>query len=139
MKNLQKGFTLIELMIVIAILGILLAIAIPAYSGYTARAKASEAMLAAAPIKSAISEYYLSEGVWPPTQADVGVNPSATKNFASWLYTAGTGTFTATAVATGCPGGVEPVFTFTPTAAAGTSVDWDCSSSVDECAPASCR
>jgi type IV pilus assembly protein PilA len=134
----SKGFTLIELMIVIAILGILLAIAIPAYVDYTARAKASEAMLAAAPIKSAISEYYLSEGIFPPTQADVGVNPAATKNFQSWLYTAGAGTFTVQAQATDCSGG-EPLFTFTPTVAAGSSVDWSCTVDIANCAPATCR
>lgn len=139
MKKIQQGFTLIELMIVIAILGILLAIAIPAYSDYTARAKASEAMLASAPVKQAVSEYFISNGVYPPNTAAVGVNPTATKYFASWAYTDAAGTFTVTARATNCPGG-EPVFTFTPTAAtAQDSVDWRCTSSNARCAPASCR
>jgi type IV pilus assembly protein PilA len=138
MKNIQKGFTLIELMIVIAILGILMAIAIPAYSDYTSRARASEALLAGAPIKQAVSEYYATNGVYPPTSADVGADPDATTYFASWAYTDGAGTFDLTAQATDCPGG-EPVFTFTPTATANRSVQWVCTSSNARCAPASCR
>ena len=61
-KKIQQGFTLIELMIVIAILGILMAIAIPAYQDYTIRAKVSEAVMAAAPFKLAISESASAEG-----------------------------------------------------------------------------
>ncbi|HFA5811313.1 TPA: pilin [Neisseria gonorrhoeae] len=59
MNTLQKGFTLIELMIVIAIVGILAAVALPAYQDYTARAQVSEAILLAEGQKSAVTEYYL--------------------------------------------------------------------------------
>ncbi|EMS2969696.1 pilin [Neisseria gonorrhoeae] len=65
MNTLQKGFTLIELMIVIAIVGILAAVALPAYQDYTARAQVSEAILLAEGQKSAVTEYYLNHGKWP--------------------------------------------------------------------------
>ena len=64
-KNIQKGFTLIELMIVIAIIGILAAVALPAYQDYTIRAKASEIILAATTAKNLISEYVIINGTTP--------------------------------------------------------------------------
>ena len=95
-KQTQKGFTLIELMIVIAIIGILAAVALPAYSSYTDRAKASEVLLAAATCRNAVSEVYSYAGALPaanawgcgevnplpasgagPTQYVLGVNTSA--------------------------------------------------------------
>ncbi|ENX7424414.1 prepilin-type N-terminal cleavage/methylation domain-containing protein, partial [Neisseria gonorrhoeae] len=73
MNTLQKGFTLIELMIVIAIVGILAAVALPAYQDYTARAQVSEAILLAEGQKSAVTEYYLNHGIWPKDNGDAGV------------------------------------------------------------------
>ncbi|HEZ4197169.1 TPA: pilin [Neisseria meningitidis] len=73
MNTLQKGFTLIELMIVIAIVGILAAVALPAYQDYTARAQVSEAILLAEGQKSAVTEYYLNHGIWPANNSDAGV------------------------------------------------------------------
>ncbi|ENS8520308.1 prepilin-type N-terminal cleavage/methylation domain-containing protein [Neisseria gonorrhoeae] len=76
MNTLQKGFTLIELMIVIAIVGILAAVALPAYQDYTARAQVSEAILLAEGQKSAVTEYYLNHGEWPANNGDAGVASS---------------------------------------------------------------
>ncbi|HEY9929718.1 TPA: pilin, partial [Neisseria meningitidis] len=77
MNTLQKGFTLIELMIVIAIVGILAAVALPAYQDYTARAQVSEAILLAEGQKSAVTEYYLNHGEWPKNNTSAGVATSA--------------------------------------------------------------
>ncbi|HGJ9915651.1 TPA: pilin [Neisseria gonorrhoeae] len=76
MNTLQKGFTLIELMIVIAIVGILAAVALPAYQDYTARAQVSEAILLAEGQKSAVTGYYLNHGTWPKDNTSAGVASS---------------------------------------------------------------
>ena len=75
MKSLQKGFTLIELMIVIAIIGILAAIAIPAYQNYTIRAQVTEGLSMADNYKTAIAEFYQNVGSFP---AGVSATGSAT-------------------------------------------------------------
>ncbi|EMT4302766.1 pilin, partial [Neisseria gonorrhoeae] len=77
MNTLQKGFTLIELMIVIAIVGILAAVALPAYQDYTARAQVSEAILLAEGQKSAVTEYYPNNGKWPADNGAAGVASSS--------------------------------------------------------------
>ena len=73
MKAIQKGFTLIELMIVIAIIGILAVIALPAYQDYTGRAQVSEAITLMEGQKSAVVEYYADKGKWPTSNADAGI------------------------------------------------------------------
>ena len=87
MKRTQAGFTLIELMIVIAILGILAAIAIPAYQDYSIRAKISEAINTASPAKLAVSEYYQSEGALPTNRTEAGTSDVVT-NFVNELTVA---------------------------------------------------
>jgi type IV pilus assembly protein PilA len=74
MKSVQKGFTLIELMIVVAIIGILAAIALPAYSDYTIRAKVSEVMIGASACKTAVSEFLQANGAIPQSTAAAGCN-----------------------------------------------------------------
>ena len=71
MRNLQKGFTLIELMIVVAIIGILAAVAIPAYQDYIARAQVSEAVSLSASAKTPLAEYFSDKGTWPTNASDV--------------------------------------------------------------------
>ena len=71
MQHVQKGFTLIELMIVVAIIGILAAVAIPAYQDYIARAQASEAVGLTSGGKTPLSEYYADKGYWPALASDV--------------------------------------------------------------------
>ena len=73
-RNLQKGFTLIELMIVVAIIGILAAIALPAYQDYTVRAKVSEAVIAASSAKSALSEGFQSDGLTGLSSVATSIN-----------------------------------------------------------------
>src|ERR1039457_3721873 len=79
LKQVQKGFTLIELMIVIAIIGILAAIAIPAYQNYVIRAQVTEGLTLADGWKTAIAEYYAYTGNWPVQANLTGTNVSVGK------------------------------------------------------------
>jgi type IV pilus assembly protein PilA len=90
MKHLQKGFTLIELMIVVAIIGILAAVAIPAYQDYIARSQVSEAVSLMSGGKTPFAEYYADKGMWPGATASVMGN-TAGKYTASIAITTGAG------------------------------------------------
>ena len=94
MGYLQKGFTLIELMIVVAIIGILAAVAIPAYQDYIARAHVSEAVSLTAGGKTPMAEFFADKGVWPSTASDVMGN-TAGKYVSAITIVAGNGTNTA--------------------------------------------
>jgi type IV pilus assembly protein PilA len=87
MKAIQKGFTLIELMIVVAIIGILAAVALPAYQDYTVRAKVSEAILAASAGKTVLAEFYQNKGAMPTSGTSVSWQSIATDKVASTDYT----------------------------------------------------
>jgi type IV pilus assembly protein PilA len=85
MKTLQKGFTLIELMIVVAIIGILAAIAIPAYQDYTIRAQVSEGFSLAAAAKAAVAETFINTGSAPANRTEAGMSASATDTFGKYV------------------------------------------------------
>jgi type IV pilus assembly protein PilA len=142
MKKNMQGFTLIELMIVIAILGILMAIAIPAYQDYTIRAKVSEAVMAVAPAKLAISETASSVGgLASVTAANSGFSWAAAKStYVSSIAFSGTSVITATTKNTGAT--TAPVLTFTPSQASSSApIVWVCKFTAGQAShvPASCR
>jgi len=137
----QQGFTLIELMIVVAIIGILAAIALPAYQDYTKRAKVSEGLTLAAGAKTAVTEYYSSEGSMPTDNAQAGLASAALI----------TGNSVTSVTVGGASGGVITVlFTndveasgtivLTPDTSSAGSIKWDCTSTMSTAiVPATCR
>ena len=89
LKQAQKGFTLIELMIVVAIIGILAAIAIPAYQDYTIRAQVTEGLNLAGTVKAAVAETFAQTGVWPTTLTQIGLTDGTTETPPKGKYVSG--------------------------------------------------
>lgn len=131
MKKVQQGFTLIELMIVVAIIGILAAIALPAYQDYTTRAKVSEGLIAASSARTAVSETYANAGSMLPSAASMGIQSQASKWVASigWTRTsADTGDIvvtTANVTGLGAAANTTLILRATGTPATG-AVAWTC-------------
>ena len=128
--NKQQGFTLIELMIVIAIIGILAAVAIPAYQDYTARAQASEGFSLADGVKANIADYWTNNGSFPTTNAMANL-PAALSIAGKYVKSVTVGTAGAITIlmkATGSVAGPigSKTYTITPTSTAG-SLNWGCS------------
>ena len=140
----QQGFTLIELMIVVAIIGILAAIAIPAYQDYTIRAQVSEGLNLAGGAKAAVSEYTMDTGDFPTDNAEAGLAAAGDIDgkyvtdvtVANGLITVGFGGSAHTTLAAG-------ELDLSPVTSAG-SVEWICRANatndiLDKHLPAACR
>jgi type IV pilus assembly protein PilA len=125
-RTIQKGFTLIELMIVIAIIGILAAIAIPMYQDYTVRAKVTEGITAASPCKLGVAEFYASNSSYPGSLTSAGCTTVATTYVSSvGVGNGGVVTVTLTSI-TGLGGAAGGQIVLTPQTAVNGAVDWRC-------------
>lgn len=150
-KQSQQGFTLIELMIVIAIIGILAAVAVPQYQNYTARAKISEALTLAAKLKTTLSEYYVTNNAWPTDAAKAGIDTStdSTGVVSGIAYGASGNTATITLtirddVASGITDSANNLLQLVGDASSDTRISWSCSAPTkngvpNQYLPANCR
>lgn len=122
-RSIQQGFTLIELMIVVAIIGILAAVALPAYQDYTKRARVSEALSLMSGAKAAITEYYSTNNTWPGSNASAGLAPAASISGGSVISVTVTGSKITARVRSNVEGGKDVVLKGSPTSG---GVTWTC-------------
>lgn len=149
MTKIQKGFTLIELMIVVAIIGILAAIAIPAYQDYTIRAQVSEGLSLSAAAKAAVAEFYMDAGVYPGDNNTAGLEAAASINgkYVTSVGVGANGVITVTYNQADTNNNIAgATLTMTPVAAAANlgSVSWTCAGGnilggTPKWLPAACR
>ena len=136
MKQIQKGFTLIELMIVVAIIGILAAVALPAYQDYTIRAKVSELILQASGFRTSISEKAQVDAAITNAGSGLTINIAGKVSGGS-VSDGGTVTVLGSTASTSV--GTPVTLTMTPTMAAGSVLTWACVGVPSKYFPASCR
>ena len=135
MKQIQKGFTLIELMIVVAIIGILAAVALPAYQDYTIRAKVSELMLQASGFRTSVTEKAQVDGALTSAGSGLTVNVAGKVSGGS-VTDAGVISIQGSTASTST--GAAVTVTMTPTMTGGT-LTWACVGTPSKYFPASCR
>lgn len=148
MKKIQQGFTLIELMIVVAIVGILAAIALPAYQDYIARSKVSEAMGFLDGAKVSVAEYYATNSSFPTSADQAGISGTALANAkytASLAYTGGAGAASVSAVIKNVNAALDGQSVILTAVAPGSDgvVGWNCGTTAAATAykflPSTCR